>query len=139
MFKIFKDKIINSFKKCNEGKENFDIVIYYWGIAAYFVNFFILEALIIKNGIYIINFILSLLISLYFAWHIFAINRCKPKKESLSNVKKIVTKQQLRSKRLKNIFDKIFLRKSITNFNPPFIMTIVDLYIIASYLSRLYR
>lgn len=138
MFELYKNKIIKSFQNCNKGVENFDSVKYYWGLIGYFITFFILDWVVMKNKIYFFDFILCITISIYFSWHIYAIYKCKPKKEKLSKAEKLVKKQQMRSERFKIILDKIFLRRSIAKFNAPFVMTIVNLYIIANYCSKIY-
>lgn len=138
MFELYKNKIIKSFQNCNKGAESFDSVKYYWGLIGYFITFFILDWVVMKNTIYFFDFILCITISIYFSWHIYAIYKCKPKKANLSKAEKLVKKQQMRSERFKIILDKIFLRRSIAKFNAPFVMTIVNLYIIANYCSKIY-
>ena len=80
VLKIIEESFINSIK----GGEKLNILIYYWGFISYIICYLIINKLIYAIDIRTIDIFLSLIVCIYFIWHIYVIHKCKPKKIKLS-------------------------------------------------------
>lgn len=131
----FLDKIEASFRASLRGEETINNLIYYWGITAYLVSYFIIDRIIKINNILFIDITLSLLTTAYFMWHIYALKKCSPKKPQLTKEEKEAIRAERRRDFSKRFFRKLFLQESITKWDPVFITIVVDLFSIAVFLG----
>lgn len=133
--KKYFSKIEESFLKSCKGQEDFNIVIWYWGIAAYVVALFLVDWLVIYSKFAILDVIISLSVCVYFVWHLFIIHKCKPKKTKLSKVEKKIAKQKARHQSAKVLLQKLFLQRPIGQWNSVVFLTVCDLYMVSHFLS----
>ena len=133
--KSFFSKIETSFVKSCKGQEDFHNVIWYWGVAAYVVALFLIDKAVMLNQSIILDVIISLFTGLYFAWHLYITHKCKPKKTKLTKVEKKLAKQKARQQSLKNLIQKLFLQKSLSQWDSAIVITACDLYMITHFLS----
>jgi hypothetical protein len=129
------DKIETSFKASLKGEEKVENLIYYWGITAYLISYFIIDRIIQINNIRFIDITISLLTIAFFIWHIYAIKKCSPKKPKLTKEEKQAIREQARRELGKKLLRKLFLQESITKWDPAFITIIVDVFSISVFLS----
>ena len=129
VLKIIEESFINSIK----GSEKLNILIYYWGFISYVICYLVVNKLIYAIDIRTIDIFLSLVVCVYFIWHIYAVHKCKPKKIKLSLEEK-KKNDLLKKKELpKKIMRKIFLKESIFKWDVVNVITAIDLFCIASF------
>ncbi|MFT6105911.1 MAG: hypothetical protein ACJA0S_000047 [Rickettsiales bacterium] len=122
----------DSFLLASKGKEDLQIVLWGWGVAAYVASFFINKFILFVN-LPIASWVISMLVIAYFIWHIVALKRCTPKKIPLTKEEKI----QLKKDRLKRISNKLLLREPISKWNPSYAEIAFDLYLIVCFAEYL--
>jgi hypothetical protein len=127
-------KVKKSFFLASEGKEDLQIVLWGWGVAAYVVSFFV-NKLVMYSNPPIVKWIISILAIAYFIWHIYVIKKCSPKKIPLTQEEK----EKLKKERLKRISDKLLLKKPISKWNPAYAEIAFDLYLIVCFGEYLLR
>ncbi len=130
---LFKAK--KSFLKINAGEEIFFNVIWFWGVVSYLVTLFVINKLIKLITAQWLAGILAFVVIGYFIWHIFAIYKCKPKEPKLSKIEKKLKRQEEKRQFLKITLEKIFLKRSWTEWNTATVLTAIDLYIITNFLG----
>ena len=133
LFENHLPKIKRHFNLVCSGKEDLVIVMWVWGGSGYLLSFFI-NKLILFTHILLIKWLLSILVILYFAWHIFIIRKCSPKKNPLSKEEK----ERLKKDRTKRFFRKLFLKEP-AKWNPPLVATVLDLYVMVYFLEYLIK
>jgi hypothetical protein len=135
VLKIIEESFINSIK----GGEKLNILIYYWGFISYIICYLIINKIIYAIDIRTIDIFLSLIVCIYFIWHIYVIHKCKPKKIKLSLEEK-KKNDLLKKKELpKKIMRKIFLKESIFKWDIVNVITAIDLFCIASFSSYFFN
>jgi len=132
-------KAKNSFLDASKGEEIFFNIIWFWGALSYFIVFLVIEKLIIFIDISLISFVISFIVSLYFAWHIYVTHKCKPRNRKLTKEEKKLEKQKRRQQTLKTLLQKILLQKSWTKWNSASVLTAIDLYIIAHFFHYIFK
>ena len=110
MKEIF-SKIEASFKKANKGEETLSHMIWWWGAIGYVVAFFIADKLIKAIDFRSVDIAISLLMSIYFVWHIYAVKKCAPKKPKLSAEEKAKLHAESRKEIGKKFLRKLFLQE----------------------------
>jgi len=132
MKEIF-SKIETSFRKAIKGEENLSIVIWFWGAIAYVTAFFIIEKMV--QGVNLISFdvVISVVMVVYFVWHLYVLIKCNPKKPKLTKEEKERLKEEARKERGKRILRKLFLREPITQTNPVIVTAVIDLFFISHF------
>lgn len=131
------NKIENSFNNATKGTEDFNIVIWYWGVIAYIFALLVENYLMGFSRLFVIKAVLSVLFIIYFSWHIYTIHKCKPKKEKLTKEQKMILKQKEKQERFKVLAQKILLQRPMTEWNAPLVLTVIDLYLISKFMSEL--
>lgn len=131
----FFNKIAASYKAAMKGEETVKNVIWKWGFIGYLVSYFIVDRIIKINDIRFIDIVLSLLMIVYFSWHIYVLRKCAPKKPKLSVEEKKLLRLEARRQFFKKFARKLFLQEPITKWNPVFVATVVDLFSVAIFLS----
>ena len=139
MEKSFIKSIELSFNKANKGQEQLNIIIYWWGVLAYLIAYFILNKIIFLVDIKTIDILVSILACIYFIWHIFVLHKCKPKKPELSDEEKKKIELERKKEMPKKIFRKIFLREPIFKWNIISVITAVDLFAVAHFSGYFFR
>ncbi len=133
----FFEKAEDSFRKSLNGKEDIKVVIRYWGIAAYIFFFFVVKWLIDGLDVQILKFLLAALSVAYFSWHIYAVYKCKPKKEKLTKEQR----EELKKNRAKNLSTsfarKLLLQESLSKWDPVTITIVTDLFFVITFLGYL--
>lgn len=137
MKNLFKT-IEHSFTNATKGTENLNIVIWYWGIIAYLVAYFIINKAIHAIDIHFIEIAISVLTAIYFAWHIYAVKKCSPKKIKLSKEDKKRQKIENKHKRVKSMMRKLLLQEPITKWNSVKVTIVMDLLCIAIFLDKIF-
>jgi hypothetical protein len=139
MEKSFIKSIELSFDKANKGQEQLNIIIYWWGVLAYLIAYFVLNKIIFLVHIKTIDILVSILACIYFIWHIFVLHKCKPKKPELSDEEKKKIELERKKEMPKKIIRKIFLREPIFKWNIISVITAVDLFAIAHFSGYFFR
>jgi len=121
--------IKNSFYLSSKGKEDFNIVIWYWGVFVYIFCFFVIDNLTNNVQNKISNLIIGYTLICYFIWHIYITIKCSPKKPKL-------TKEEKELKRIKEggfgrkFMRKLLLQESFSKLNPRNLIVAIDLFMI---------
>ena len=135
----FFNKIETSFKAATKGEESVHNMIWWWGVCGYMVAFFIVNRIVKVSDSIIIDIIVSLLMVIYFVWHFYAMRKCAPKKPKLSKEEKKKLREEARKDLGKKLARKFFLQESITKWDPIFIVLVIDVFSIATFLQYLIR
>jgi hypothetical protein len=135
----FFNKIETSFKAATKGEESVHNMIWWWGVCGYMVAFFIANRIVKVSDSRIIDILVSLLMVIYFGWHFYAIKKCAPKKPKLSKEEKKKLREEARKDFGKRLARKFFLQESITKWDPIFIVLVIDVFSIATFLQYLIR
>ncbi len=135
LFRQYLLKAEDSFKRSLKGQEDTKILIRYWGIPAYIFFYFVIDWLINVTNIFIIDLVFSSLAVIFFAWHIYAMFKCKPKKKKLTKEEKEELRKD-RAKRLsKSFIRKLTLQESISKWDPITVTIVLDFYFVFLFLS----
>lgn len=126
-----------SFTEATKGRENLNIVIWYWGIIAYLVAYFIANNTINAININFVEITISVLMVIYFIWHIYVIKKCSPKKIKLSKEEKKRQKIENRQNRIKSIMKKFLLQEPMTKWNSVKVAIVMDVLCIASFMDKI--
>jgi len=131
--------IEDSFKKALLGQEKVKIIVFWWGIPAYLTCYFVFNNLIRWIDFRVFDIFISFIISIYFVWHIYVLQRCKPKKVQLTpdEIKQLELAQK--KDRAKKIMRKFLLREPFFKWNQVAVVTAVDLLCIAHFSSFFFR
>ncbi len=138
MKEIF-SKINLSFKKATKGEETLSHVIWWWGVVGYLVAFVIANKLIRVINFRFIDIFLSLLMTLYFSWHIYAIKKCAPKKPKLSPEEKNKLKEERRAQLGKKALRKLLAQESLTAWDPVFMVMMLDVLCITHFFGYVFK
>ncbi len=131
-------KIDASFRASLKGEETTHNLIWWWGAIAYFVAYFIIDKFIKINNFQTLDIIISLVTTTYFAWHIYALKKCSPKKPKLTKEEKRKIRAEARRNFAKSFMRKLFLQEPISdNWDPVFITIVIDFFCIANFLGYL--
>ena len=87
-FNVFVGKIEKSFTAALKGEEQVKNLIYYWGISSYLFFYFVVEKTIKSVDLKFIDISLSAIAIIYFAWHVYVLRKCSPKKPKISKEEK---------------------------------------------------
>jgi len=134
----FFSKIETSFKASLRGEESTSALIYWWGISAYVVAFF-LNKIIRASHIYIFGAAVSAILIGYFIWHIYALKKCSPKKPKLTKEENKKIREERRKEFPKKLMRKLLLQESFTKWDPVFVTIVIDAYCIAQFLDYILR
>lgn len=132
-------RINASFKKATKGEEALSCVVWYWGVPAYLSAFFIVNKLILSINSAVFDFLMSLLMVVYFCWHAVALRKCTPKKPKLTPEEQKKLKEERRHNLGKSVARKLLLQEPITKANPGFTALMIDLLCITHFLSYLIK
>ena len=135
----FFNKIETSFKAATKGEESVHNMIWWWGVCGYMVAFFIANRIVKVSESRIIDILVSLLMVIYFGWHFYAMRKCAPKKPKLSKEEKKRLREEARKDFDKKLVRKLFLQESITKWDPIFIVLVIDVFSIATFLQYVIR
>ncbi|MES2961863.1 MAG: hypothetical protein V4694_05710 [Pseudomonadota bacterium] len=135
----FFDKIETSFTAATKGEESVHNMIWWWGICGYIVAFFIADRIVKVSDSRVIDILVSLLMVVYFCWHFYAMRKCTPKKPKLSKEEKKRLREEKRKDFGKRMARKFFLQESITKWDPVFIVLVIDVFSIATFLQYVIR
>ena len=78
----------NSFIFANKGEENVDFLIWIWGVPSYIISYFVINKSILAVNNLWFDYSLSILISIFYIWHIYVVKKCAPKKPKLTKEEK---------------------------------------------------
>lgn len=104
----------------------------------YIFSYLVVDRVIRVSNWYFVDFLLSLLAVAYFSWHIYAIIKCSPKKPKLSKEERQKLKLEKRRNFGKSFLRKLLLQESITNFDTPFTVKVIDVFCIANFLGYIF-
>jgi hypothetical protein len=138
MNQIF-DKIEASFKASMKGEETLHNLIWWWGAIGYLTAFFVIDEIVKVSTFRSVDILVSILTSVYFAWHIFVLKKCAPKKPQLSKEEKQALRQERRKNFGKKFLRKLLLQESFSEWDPVFISIVIDLFSIATFSSYILR
>lgn len=127
-------KVKNSFKAAMKGEESTSNLIKWWGIVSYLVSYFIINRIIKINDIRAIDVIISALAVIYFAWHIYVLKKCSPKKPILTKEEKKLLRIKARQEFKRKLLRKVFLQEPISEWNPVFVSMAVDVFSLVTFL-----
>jgi len=151
MIKVIKDKFNKKFLKASfdkawKGKEELNNIFLYWGGIAYVFGYLILRPIIEANFFRyskyavmdrVIDIPLSLIIVVYFSFHIALIYKNTPRAPKLSDEEKKAIKEQEKKDFGKRIMRKFLLKESLTKWRPWLVFGAIDLIIVMTYLDRI--
>ncbi|NBV06132.1 MAG: hypothetical protein EBS06_02715 [Proteobacteria bacterium] len=132
------NKIETSFRASLRGEESTDKLIYVWGIISY-VLAFLLNKLIKTVHVYFFGTTISAVLICYFAWHIYALKKCSPKKPKLTKEEKQKLREEKRKEFGKKLMRKLLLQESFTKWDPIFISIVIDAFCIAQFIDYIIR
>ncbi len=137
--KEFFSKIESSFSKATKGEESLSNLIQWWGIGGYFAAYFVAEKLVKFSDLRFFDAVISIVTAIYFAWHIYALKKCSPKKPQLTKEEKEAIKRQNRHQFGKKFLRKLFLQEPLGEWNPVLMSIVVDIFCIAHFLTYVIR
>ena len=124
-------KIWQSFYKASLGQENVKTVEVFWFLFLCFIFYFVYK---INSYLQLHYFLVSWLLSLFFAWHIYAVYKCKPiENETLTKEEQ----QLVQIKKPNSLLKKILLQEPISKPSWRQIVVIIDILLLLSALSWL--
>ncbi len=132
-------KIEDSFKRAMKGEESVNIIIWWWGVVAYLISYFVMNKLVRTVDIKAIDILVSLIATVYFCWHFYVLRKCRPKKPKLTKEEKKIQKMKKRKEFGKKFFRKIFLQEPITKWDPIFITLVIDAFCVAHFFGYVVR
>lgn len=129
-------KVKTSFKNATDGKETTSNLIFKWAIPSYLISYFIVNKAILAVNSTFFDLLLSILAIIYFAWHIYALRKCSPKKAKIDK-KKLSDKEkrELGRERRRRFIRKLLLKESISKWDPIFMTYVMDIFCIAHFVS----
>jgi hypothetical protein len=137
--KEFLDKVSFSFAKATHGEESVSRMIWWWGALGYLIAFFIANKLVREINIRSVDIVISVMVMLYFAWHMYAIKKCAPKKPKLTPEEKKKLKTERRNNLGKSVARKLLLQEPLTKWDPVSIVMMIDLLCITHFFSYIFR
>jgi len=126
-------KIESSFFLSMAGKETVRNLIWRWGLIAYLSAYFVFDNLIQVIDWNPFDVMICLVMIVYFAWHIYVLRKCAPKKPKLSKEEKKRLRLENRRQMGKKIMRKLLLQESITKWDPVVVAIVIDLFCIAHF------
>jgi len=129
----------DSFRKISRGEETINNVIWWWGVSAYLVAFFVAEKLIMKIDLRSIDILISTVMLIFFIWHLYALKKCAPKKPVLTKEEKLKMKIEARRNFGRKFLRKLFLQEPLTKTNPILVAAVLDLYCAAHFAGYIFR
>ncbi len=130
-------KIENSLILATKGQESVHKVIWFWGVGGYIFAYLVANNLVLAFDYRFTDLLISILMIIYFVWHIYAIKKCAPKKLKLTPEEKEKIRIEKRKELGKKFMRKLFLQESITKRDPVFTTIVIDLFCIASFFHYL--
>ncbi len=132
------NKIEASFKAAMRGEETIHNLIWYWGAIAY-VTSYLINRLAIGGGHYrFFDITISVLICVYFVWHIYVLKKCSPKKPKLTKEEKRNLRILARKDFGKRFIRKLFLQEPLSEWNPVFVTVVIDVFSIANFINYIF-
>jgi predicted membrane protein len=129
------NKVKASFKAAMKGEETTSNLIKWWGISSYLISYFVVNRIIKINNIRAIDVIISILMMIYFAWHIYVLKKCSPKKIKLTKEEKKLLRIKNREEFKKKLFRKMFLQEPISKWDPILVCMVIDVFSLATFLN----
>ncbi|MBU6141028.1 MAG: hypothetical protein KGP29_05710 [Proteobacteria bacterium] len=133
------NKIFLSFKKATKGEELMIRVIWFWGVIGYIFAFAVANKLIRTIDFRFFDILISLVMTLYFSWHIYAVKKCSPKKPKLNPEKKDKLNAENRVNLGKSVARKLLLQEPLTKWNSTFMITVIDILCITHFFGYIFR
>lgn len=128
-------KIDLSFRACSKGQEDLKIVIRWWGILAYALFYLVIDTIIIKVNYRFFDLILSWIGVIYFAWHIYVLIKCSPKKPKLTAEEKKKIREEKWRNAPRSFMRKLLLQESISKWNPVTMTIAADLLFLTNFIG----
>lgn len=125
----------NSFIFANKGEEDVDFLIWFWGVPSYLISYFVINKSILAVNNLWFDYSLSILISIFYIWHIYVVKKCAPKKPKLTKEEKAQIRIQNKGLFYKKLVRKLLLQEPLTRSNPVITTIIIDLFCIAHFAS----
>lgn len=125
--------IEDSFRKIMKGEESISTVIWWWGVSAYILAFFVADKLIKRIDLRSVDILISALMLIYFVWHLYALKKCAPKKPVLTKEEKLKQRLEERRQLGRKFLRKLFLQEPLTETNPVVVTAVIDLYCAAHF------
>jgi len=138
MNQIF-SKIETSFRASMKGEETTNNLIWWWGVIGYFVSYFGADKIVKTSNLRSVDVAVSMIMTVYFIWHIYVLRKCSPKKPQLTKEEKQKIREERRKDLGKKIMRKFFLQESITKWDPVVVTIAIDLFCIANFVSYITR
>jgi len=131
------NKIKNSAIQATKGKEEIGVVVWYWGVISYLVSYFIINKTILWINWSFYSVVMSGIMFCYYAWHVYAIMRCRPKKPKLTKEEKKQLKLKRRQELGKKLLRKLLSQEPITNWDSSTVIVAIDLLFVINYFENL--
>lgn len=132
-------KIKASFKRATNGEELMPALFWWWGVLAYLFAFFVANKLIRAIHFRFVDILIALAMVVYFAWHIYALKKCSPKKPKLTPEEKKKLREERRQQMPKKALRKLLLQEPLTEWDPVFMLMMIDLLCITHFGMYLFK
>jgi len=130
--------IKESFALASKGKEEVGILVWRWAPMSYLVTYFIFYQMVKMFGMGFFSGLISLLVILFYIWHMVAIIRCSPKKKKLSKVEKKQKKLiESGSGVAKTLTKKLILQEPWFKTKNSSVVIVIDLLVITTFAEYL--
>ena len=135
MITKIKTNFIKSFKKAWSGKEKLNNIFLWWGGVAYIICYFILDPLMKASQFKAVDITISMIVTIYFIFHIILIKKNSPKKPKLSKKEQAKLKEEKKRNIGKTLIRKLLLKEPLTKFRPGLMFGAIDFLIITTYIG----
>ena len=133
------NKIEKSFIAITKGEESLHNIIWWWGAVGYLVAYFIANQIIKISDSASVDMAVSIVMSVYFIWHIYAVVKCSPKKPKLTKEEKKLAQIEARKDFGKKFMRKLLLKEPLTKWNSNSITIAIDLLCISQFATYIFR
>ena len=128
-------KIDLSLRACLKGQEDLKIVIRWWGILAYALFYLVVDTVILKVHYHFLDLMLSWIGVIYFAWHIYVVIKCSPKKPKLTAEEKKKIREERWHNAPRSFMRKLLLQEPISKWNPVAMTVAADLLFFTNFMG----
>lgn len=133
------NKIEKSFIAIIKGEESLHNVIWWWGVIGYLIAYFIANQIIKISSSTFVDMTVSIVMTMYFIWHIYAVVKCSPKKPQLTKEERKLAKIEARKDFGKKFMRKLLLKEPLTKWNSTSIAIAFDLLCITQFATYIFR
>lgn len=132
-------KFYSAFRRATDGKETLSHMIWWWGVFGYLISYFICDSIVKSVDFRFVDVAVSVVVVVYFIWHIYALYKCAPKKPKLTPEEKEKIKQDRMMNIGRSAVRKLLLREPITRWDPVFMTAVIDALCITHFFGYIFK